>query len=353
VIGVILMGLIIDLGGVKGFQRIGFRYWRDPGPFVEYIATGAWGRFLGFWAVLINAVFSFSGVESIAMAAAETRNPRRAIPKACKRVFVRVALFYVLAVLIVGMIVPSNNEELGNDSGTAATSPFVLVAKLAGIKGVPHIINAVVITSAFSSGNQALLAGTRVLYSLALKGQAPRFFLKTTSWGVPFYCVGLYILMSFLSFMSMSSGALTVFYWFMNLVGCGVLISWSSVLFIHIRMRRAFRVQGIDPRRLPWYNRWTPVTSSVALFFTIVLLLTNGFSVFTKGNWSAEGFITSYLDIGLVAAAFLLWKFIKRTKWIHLRDVPLEEILLNIEKNPEDDSDVPKGWVRWISWLWD
>ena len=83
-----------------------------------------------------SAVFSFAGVESVAMAAAETRNPRQAIPKACKRVFWRVALFYILSVLIVGMLVPSNDHHLNNESGTATQSPFVLAANAAGIKAI-------------------------------------------------------------------------------------------------------------------------------------------------------------------------------------------------------------------------
>lgn len=85
VIFLIILGLVIDLGGIPGQERIGFRYWKQPGPFVEYIASGPWGQFLGYWAVMTNAVFSFAGVESLAMAAAETQNPRRNIPKACKR----------------------------------------------------------------------------------------------------------------------------------------------------------------------------------------------------------------------------------------------------------------------------
>lgn len=52
IIFLIILGLVIDLGGVPGTPRIGFRYWRDPGPFVEYIATGSWGKFLGFWTVM-------------------------------------------------------------------------------------------------------------------------------------------------------------------------------------------------------------------------------------------------------------------------------------------------------------
>ena len=97
VIFLIILGLVIDLGGIPGQGRIGFRYWKEPGPFVEYIATGHWGQFLGYWAVMTNAVFSFAGVESLAMAAAETQNPRRNIPKACKKVFARVFIFYILA----------------------------------------------------------------------------------------------------------------------------------------------------------------------------------------------------------------------------------------------------------------
>lgn len=257
IIGLIILGLCINLGGVSGVERIGFRYWNNPGPFVEYIATGSWGKFLGFWSVMINAVFSFSGVESIAVAAAETRNPRVAIPKACKRVFMRVALFYVVSILVVGMLVPSNDPSLGGYGDTAAASPFVVAAGKAGIKAIASIVNAVVITSAFSSSNQALLSGTRVLYALALKRQAPAVFLRTNRWGIPYVCVLLSTAFMFLSFMSLSTSALTVFYWFLNLVGCGVLISWIAILVNHVRLCAAFKKQGIDRRELPWYNWWT------------------------------------------------------------------------------------------------
>lgn len=52
IVFLIILGLVIDLGGVPGTPRIGFRYWKEPGPFVEYIATGSWGKFLGFWTVM-------------------------------------------------------------------------------------------------------------------------------------------------------------------------------------------------------------------------------------------------------------------------------------------------------------
>lgn len=257
VVFLIVLGVVIAAGGIPGTPAIGFRYWRDPGPFVEYVAAGDWGKFLGFWGVLTNAVFSFAGIESLAMAAAETRNPRRAIPRACKRIFIRVLLFYMLAVFVVGLLVASDDTRLDDSSGTAAQSPFVIAASAAGISAIPSVVNAIVITSAWSASNQALLAGTRVLFGLALKGQAPRVFLRTTSWGTPYACVLLYTACMFLSFMSLGPGALTVFWWFVDLTAAGVLVSWSVILLNHIRLLMAMSKQGIPTSRLPWHNWWT------------------------------------------------------------------------------------------------
>ncbi len=362
VIFLIIFGLVIDLGGIPGVDRIGFRYWNKPGPFVEYIGTGSWGKFLGFWSVMTNAVFSFAGVESLAMAAAETRNPSRAIPRACKRVFFRIVVFYMLAVLVVGMLVASDDPRLDDESGTAAQSPFVIAVSTAGYSAVGSVVNAVVITSAWSSSNQALLAGTRVLYGLSLKRQAPQFFLKTTSWGTPIYCVLFFTAFMFLSFMTLSSGALTVFYWLLSLTSAGVLVSWSTVLFNHIRLKTALRRQGIPFSELPWNNGWTLYSSYIALVMCLVILFTGGYSVFTNGRWNANSFVSSYLDIPLVILFFCGWKLIKHTKWVNLEDLPLREIIGQakerleqgrIEQEAEDALKGERTWIKFISWLWD
>lgn len=378
VVFLIILGLVIALGGIPGTPPVGFKYWKDPGPFVEYIATGSWGKFLGTWEALTGAVFSFAGVESIAMAAAETQNPRKAIPAACKRVFLRIFLFYMLAILVVGMLVASNDTRLDSSSGNAAQSPFVIAASAAGLPAIPSIVNAIVITSAWSASNQSLLAGSRVLYSLALKGQAPRFFLRTTSWGTPYMCILFFGAFMFLSFLSLSNGALTVFWWFVDLTAAGVLVSWSAILFNHIRLRKALKEQGIPVSRLPWYNKSTcksevgcfmilclravlcgfvieytssrilltilVYTSHAALVVCITILFTSGFSTFTKGNWDTSVFVSSYLlvnlllsdlkltkvntrDIPLVASAYLSWKFVYKTRIVSLTKIPLEKAL--------------------------
>ncbi|CAK7267657.1 hypothetical protein SEPCBS119000_002665 [Sporothrix epigloea] len=353
VVFLIILGLVVDLGGVPGTHRIGFAYWKTPGPFVEYIATGAWGNFLGYLAVMTGAVFSFAGVESLAMAAAETRHPQQAIPRACKRVFARIAIFYVLAVLIVGMLVASDDDRLDDESGTAAQSPFVIAASAAGLPAIPSVVNAVVITSAWSSSNQALLSGTRVLYGLALKNHAPRIFLRTTSWGTPYVCVGLFTVFMFLSFMTLSDSAMNVFWWFVDLTAAGVLVSWITVFVNHIRLRQALRVQGISARQLPWYNAWTVFSSWAGLVMCVLILLTGGFTVFTKGNWDSASFVSAYLDIPLVLVAFLFWKFYKRTKAVSLGDIQLAEALEQASHAEQEPVTKKTKLLAWISWIWD
>ncbi|KAF4121983.1 hypothetical protein GMORB2_7576 [Geosmithia morbida] len=361
VVGLVIMGVVIAAGGVDGTPAVGFRYWRDPGPFVEYLVAGSTGRFLGVWEVLTGAVFSFAGVESIAVAAAETRNPQRAIPAACKQVFLRILLFYVSSIIVVGMLVASDDDRLDGQSGDAAQSPFVIAAQAAGVRAIPSIVNAVVITSAWSSSNQSLLAGSRVLYGLALKRQAPAVFLRTTSWGTPYACIALFTAPMFLSFLTLSSRAINVFWIFVDLTAAGVLVSWSSILLNHIRLRTAMRVQDIPLSRLPWHNRATLRTSQAALVMCLTVLLTSGFSVFFPGHWDTSTFISSYLyvssllpplhparplapstpladtpsDIPLVLGAYLIWKFLKKTSIVSLKSIPLVEALDQADKARE------------------
>lgn len=130
IIGLILLMLIIDLGGAPSGDRIGFRYWIDPGPMNAYLQPGALGRFLAFWKVFIQATFSYGGSELCVVAAGETENPRRNIPKAVRRVFWRILIFYVLAIFLVGMCVSSEDPRLLNaidrSAPGAAASPFVI-----------------------------------------------------------------------------------------------------------------------------------------------------------------------------------------------------------------------------------
>ncbi|KAJ5662636.1 uncharacterized protein N7477_010252 [Penicillium maclennaniae] len=121
VVGIHIMALVITCGGAPNHAAIGFTYWKNPGPFVQYLGvSGSLGRFLGFWKAFDNALYSYSGIENITIAAAETRNPRRAIPMAAKRIFIRILLFYALTIFMVGLVVASNDPDLLTETDTAS-----------------------------------------------------------------------------------------------------------------------------------------------------------------------------------------------------------------------------------------
>ncbi|KAL9621944.1 MAG: hypothetical protein Q9160_003606 [Pyrenula sp. 1 TL-2023] len=163
IVGLLILALIIDLGGVPGQDRLGFATWRNPGAMKEYIGHGDTGRFAGLFSTLVNAAFSYGGVEMVAVAAGEAENPRKNIPKAARRVFWRILFFYVLGSLAIGVLVPFNDPHLLSaqeaKAAGAAASPWVIAIQRAGIKALPSIINAVILTSASSSANAFLYTG--------------------------------------------------------------------------------------------------------------------------------------------------------------------------------------------------
>ena len=190
IVGLLLFALIIDLGGGPTHDRLGFRYWNHPGAMKAYIGTGSTGRFLGFFAVMANATFAYSGVEMVAVAAGEAENPRKNIPKAVRRVFWRIIFFYVLGSLAIGVLIPYNEPRLlnaqDNNLAGGAASPWVIAIYRASVPGLPSVINAVILTSATSSGNAFLYTGSRYLYALAQNGQAPRILLTCSKAYVDF-----------------------------------------------------------------------------------------------------------------------------------------------------------------------
>ena len=210
------------LGGNPLNDRFGFRYWRDPGSFAELYKTGALGRFLGFLQCVIQASFTVAGPDYISMAAGEAENPRVVMPRAYNKVFGRLMAFFVLGSLAVGINVPHNDPEMVGafEKGLpgAAASPYVVAMNRLRITVLPDIVNALVLSAAFSAGNSYVYCASRSLFGLALEGKAPKLFTRCTRNGVPIYCVGLVLLICLLSFLQVSNDSAVVLRWFVSLV---------------------------------------------------------------------------------------------------------------------------------------
>ncbi|KAF9819345.1 hypothetical protein IEO21_02233 [Rhodonia placenta] len=329
----IIAGLVIDLGGGPNHERIGFRYWKNPGAVagagLEPKHPGL-DRFLGILSVIVQAAFSYQGMELVAIAASETESPRRNIAKAVRRVFWRILVFYMLGILITGMLVPYNDPNLLSTSGTAAESPYVIAMERAGISVLPHIINACVFTSAFSAGNSFLFSASRILYGLALRGQAPRFLTYCTKKGLPIAAVLVSACFAWLSFMNVSSGAETVFTWLVNLSTTGGFFSWGAMNVTYLRFYAGLKAQGFDRRTFSYWNRLQPFLAWWAIFWLTIFILINGFAVFWAFN--ASEFLTDYINVPIFLGLYVFWKLFKRTKAWRVDEMDFVTAIPSIEE---------------------
>ncbi|GAA5950994.1 hypothetical protein JCM21900_004122 [Sporobolomyces salmonicolor] len=323
-VGLILLGIIIDLGGVAGVERIGFRYWRDQ-PFSHYIFQNNTGVFLGVWSCMVTALFAYMGSELVGVTFGEARNPRKTIPATIRRTFFRLAFFYVFSIFVVGLIIKANDPGLlaANKKSTgAAASPFVLAIERANIKILPDIINAAILLFCMSAANSDLYIGTRTLYALAAQGQAPRIFMRTNRHGMPYVSLALCSLICCIAYLNVSSGSKKVFGYFTALVTIFGALTWMSILWSHIRFMQALKAQGLPRDQLPWKAPFQPYMAYTALVIVAIVTLFKGFDSFTP-KFNHATFITSYLGIPIYCVLYLGHKFWYKTKVLKPDEVDL------------------------------
>lgn len=188
------------------------------------------------------------------------------------------------------LIVPYNNQLIATDTGTAKSSPFVIAMTKANITGLPHLINAIVLTSAWSAGNLNIIKGSRNLFALASKNQAPKIFLRTSKKGVPYFGVLFCCAFLSLAYMSCSESSSTVFSWFQELVSSSTLLRWILISANHLHMDRALKAQGYSRSDLPYSTRIAPFAAWFSGIMSLIFLLTSGFTNFLNGKFLIESF---------------------------------------------------------------
>lgn len=354
IMGLIIVGIVLFFGGGPDqTSRLGFRYWNNPGAFTPYLVSGDTGRFLGYWTAFVRAGFAFiTSPELIALAAGETIAPRRNIPKAARRFIWRLAIFYGVASLIIGVIVPSNDPRLLSPDSNASASPFVIGIQNAGIPVLNHIINAAILTSAWSAGNAFLFSGSRTLYGMALTGQAPKIFGQTNRYGVPWAAILATWAFGLLAYLNVSNSGAQVFTWFVNISTISGFIAWIVCLITYLRFRKAILYNDAY-ETLPFKTPLQPYATWIALFVLTILTLTNGFHVFFPKNWSAANFLAAYITLPIFLALYVGHKALRRTPFA----IKVNEIDIMTGKKEMDElsasytEPVPKNWLHKV-WLW-
>ncbi|QPG73185.1 hypothetical protein FOA43_000491 [Brettanomyces nanus] len=352
-IAMILFVFFTMLGLNPMHDRYGFRYWSTP--MVEYIGTGANGRFQGFLDSVITYSFLMAGPEYISMCASEIKNPRAVLPNAYKSVFYRIAIFFFGCAIATGTCVEYDNPTLlaaiENGSPGAGSCAFTVAMKNLQISVLPDIVNVVLLLTSFSGGNDFTYCASRSLYGMAVDGKAPRIFAYCNKNGVPIYAVLASLVWACLSYLQLGEGASVVLDWIINLVTASQMLNYLIILATYIQFRKCVNAQGISRDEFKFQGWYQPYLAWFGLFLVTCMLGAQGYYVFLPESWDVSSFLFSYIMIFVDIFLFLVWKVIKRTKFVRPENADLVTGMDEVEAHEKYLENIgelkplpPKGW---------
>jgi GABA permease len=249
---------------------------------------------------VVVVIFAFVGAEIVTIAAAESEQPEEAVAGAVRSVVYRVLLFYVLSVFVLVAVVPWNTV-------TSGESPFITALDAIGIPGAADVMNAIIVTAVLSCLNSGLYTGSRVLFALARRGDAPTGLLDVNSRGVPVKAILLTTAIGFLSTILAWLSPETVFLFLVNSSGAVALFVYLLIAVAELRMRS--RLEREAPERLKvrmWLYPWLTWLSIAAIVVVI------GSMALVDGTDSY--LIPSFISLGVVVAAGFAKRRLERAR---------------------------------------
>ncbi|MGV2443839.1 UNVERIFIED_CONTAM: amino acid permease [Bacillus sp. ATCC 13368] len=311
----LITGVLIILGIMGGKDPIGFsNFTMGEGPF-----NGGFFTILG---VFMAAGFSFQGTELLGVTAGESEDPEKNIPKAIRSVFWRIILFYILAIFVIGMIIPFTDSRLLSED--VAVSPFTLVFERAGLAFAASIMNAIILSSVLSAGNSGMYASTRMLWDLARDGKAPKFLGKLDKRGVPVNALIVTSLVGCVAFLASFFGDGVVYIWLLNASGMAGFVTWVGIAIAHYRFRKAYAAQGLDMNALPFRAKGFPFGPIFALVLCIIIIIGQGYQAFNSDGIDWNSMFVSYIGLILFFVLWFGYKIKHKTKIIPLEECDLK-----------------------------
>ena len=294
----------------------------------------------------------------VGLAAAETANPRKSLPTACKQVFWRITIFYIVALSIVGLLVPYTDPRLLQATGAnTAASPFVISIKNAGIDGLPSIMNAVILVAVLSVGNASVFGSSRTLAALAEQGQAPQFLRYIDRKGRPLVAISIASGIGLIAFCADSPAQGQVLDWLLALSGLSSIFTWGSICLCHIRFRTAWTKDGREVSELPFQSQPGVVGSWIGFLFNCVIIIaqfwTSGWPIGYKTMSASERvqkFFLGFIAVPVVLAFYFGHKFwFKTPMFIKAKEMDIDTGRrdLNTKELITEEKAERDSWPKW------
>ena len=256
VIVFIIVGVLMIIGIFKGAQPAGWSNWTiGEAPFA--------GGFAAMIGVAMIVGFSFQGTELIGIAAGESEDPAKNIPRAVRQVFWRILLFYVFAILIISLIIPYTDPSLLRND----------------------------------------------VKDISVSGGVPRNALYATT------------VIAGLCFLTSMFGNQTVYLWLLNTSGMTGFIAWLGIAISHYRFRRGYVLQGHDINDLPYRSGFFPLGPIFAFILCLIITLGQNYEAFLKDTIDWGGVAATYIGIPLFLIIWFGYKLIKGTHFVRYSEM--------------------------------
>ncbi|CAN6628558.1 dicarboxylic amino acid permease [Trichomonascus vanleenenianus] len=304
----IIVGLLYDWGGVPTAVEPspGLSNWQNGQAFI--------GGFSAFFQGVIYAFYSFGGTELVALAAGETRKPWKSIPRAARTTVVRILLFMILTVLVIGLCINSSDPTLLNAmyDSDVAQSPITTIFVKAGFGAAKHVVNAILLVAVLTAINSCFYASSRMLMAMAHEGKMFKVFGWTNRRGVPVASLLLTLAISCLVFLTTIWGEGVVFTWFLNITGASAILTWLSIGIINIRFRLALKKQKVPLNDLPLRQYFFPVLPVLVICLGLFLFVGMGYGSVMEEPFSWKNPFGTYLGAAVFFLTYTGWKI---THW--------------------------------------
>ncbi|MEU5234122.1 amino acid permease [Streptomyces anulatus] len=263
------LGLLAVFGWLPDTDPVGMTNLTGQGGFLP----NGWG---GVVSGVLTVVFAFGGLEVVTIAAAETDDPARAVGRAVRSAVVRILFFYVGSMLVIVTVLPWTAQQAG-------LSPYVKVLDAIGVPSAGQIMNIVVFVALLSALNANLYGSSRMIFSLAERGEAPRGLLKVsgggsreTTSGVPRRAVLASVAFGFVSVLLNLLWPDTVFLYMLNSVGAVLLFVWALIAASQLRLRARLEQEAPEALSLRmWCFPYLTWVTLAGLFGVLLLMLTD------------------------------------------------------------------------------
>ncbi|KXZ23505.1 amino acid permease [Bacillus nakamurai] len=300
-IKILVILLFIILGGAAMFGLIDLKHGAQAPFFTHFYEDGLFPN--GIKAMLITMItvnFAFQGTELIGVAAGESEDPEKTIPRSIRQTVWRTLVFFVLSIIVIAGMIPWKQAGV-------VESPFVVVFEQIGIPYAADIMNFVILIALLSVANSGLFASTRILYAMANEGQAFKALGKTNKRGVPLNALIVTLAVACLSLLSKVAAPETVYMFLLSLAGLSAQVGWITISLSQLMFRRKYIREGGKVEDLKFKTPLYPMLPLVGLTLNTVVLISLAFD--------SEQRLALYCGIPFMVICFIVYHlYVKKHK---------------------------------------